>query len=107
MARRDAINAELAASAPGPVPDLDQAQRVLEDFSIFWRKESDPAAKRQLLSLIFERVWLDEQRVVAVQPKAPFAPFFQQRPAETAGKRCGSGSDGTRTRDLCRDRAAL
>lgn len=84
MARRDAINAELATSAPGPVPD--QAQRVLEDFSIFWRKESDPAAKRQLLSLIFERVWLDEQRVVAVQPKAPFAPFFQQRPTEAAGK---------------------
>ena len=44
------------------------------------------AAAGALLSLIFERVWLDEQRVVAVQPKAPFAPFFQQRPTETAGK---------------------
>jgi len=43
---------------------------VLEDSSIFWRREGDPAAKRQLLALIFERVWLDEQRVVAVQPKA-------------------------------------
>ena len=81
---------------------------MLEDFSIFWRKESDPAAKRQLLSLIFERVWLDEQRVVAVQPKPPFAPYFQHRPRKPPEKRCvKSGSDGTRTRDLRRDRPAL
>ena len=86
MARREAINAELAASAPGLVPDLDQAQQVLEDFSIFWANEADPAAKRQLLSLIFERVWLDEQRVVAVQPKAPFAPFFQDPQQESPAK---------------------
>jgi site-specific DNA recombinase len=79
MARRDAINAELAALAPGPIPDLDQARKVLDDFSIFWTRETDPAAKRQLLALIFERVWLDEQRVVAVQPKPPFAPFFEGR----------------------------
>jgi site-specific DNA recombinase len=77
MARRDAINTELATLAPEPIPDLDQARQVLDDFSIFWSRETDPAAKRQLLSLIFERVWLDEQRVVAVQPKCPFLPFFE------------------------------
>jgi site-specific DNA recombinase len=80
MARRDAINNELATLAPEPTPDLDQARKVLEDFTIFWRRETDPVAKRQLLSLIFERVWLDEQRVVAVRPKTPFVPFFE-RPA--------------------------
>jgi hypothetical protein len=47
---------------------------------------TDPDAKRQLLGLIFERVWLDDGRVVAVQPKAAFAPYFQQAPAKTAGK---------------------
>ncbi|MHB1537928.1 MAG: hypothetical protein ACYCUM_12375 [Solirubrobacteraceae bacterium] len=77
MARRDTINAELATLAPQPIPDLNQPHQVLEDFSIFWRGESDPAAKRQLLSLIFERVWLDDQRVVAVRPRAPFALFFE------------------------------
>jgi ABC-type transport system involved in cytochrome bd biosynthesis fused ATPase/permease subunit len=40
-------------------------------------QEIDRATERQLLALIFERVWLDEQRVVAVQPKPPFAPYFQ------------------------------
>jgi hypothetical protein len=86
MARREAINAELATSAPGPIPDLDQAQQVLEDFSIFWHNETDPAAKRQLLTLIFERIWLDGQHVAAVQPKPSFAPFFEDQPPGTAGK---------------------
>ncbi|HWX87216.1 MAG TPA: hypothetical protein VNX67_03475 [Solirubrobacteraceae bacterium] len=47
VARRDAVNAELAALAPGPIPDLDQARKVLDDFSIFWARETDPAAKRR------------------------------------------------------------
>ena len=50
---------------------------------MFWARESDPAAKRQLLALIFERVWLDEQRIVAVQPKAAFAPFFSVQTPRT------------------------
>jgi hypothetical protein len=99
MARRGAINTELAQLSPGPLPDLDQARKVLEDFSIFWTQETDPASKRQLLALIFECVWLDEQRVTAVQPKPPFAPYFQAQPQEAAisgvckeRERRGSGS---------------
>jgi Recombinase/Recombinase zinc beta ribbon domain len=84
IARRDAINNELATHTTDPIPDLDQAQRVLEDFTIFWRGEQNPAAKRQLLSLIFERVWLDEQKVVAVRPKPSFVPYFQNPPLESA-----------------------
>ena len=86
LARREGIHAELAELAPDPLPNLDQARQVLDDFGIFWRLETDPDAKRQLLSLIFERVWLDDRRVVAVQPKPAFAPFFQQAPHKTAGK---------------------
>src|ERR1019366_923921 len=106
VARRDAINAELVALAPQPIPDLDQARMVLEDFTIFWTNEADPAAKRQFLSLIFESVWLDQDRVVAVQPKPSFLPFFEHRRPPQAGGKAGVkyGSDGTRTRDLCRDR---
>ena len=102
VARRDAINAELVALAPQPIPDLDQARMVLEDFTIFWTNEADPAAKRQFLSLIFESVWLDQDRVVAVQPKPSFLPFFEHRrppqARETAGVRYGS--DGGRVRSL-------
>ena len=41
----------------------------LDDFRIFWRTEADPEARRELLQLIFERVWLDDVRIVAVRPK--------------------------------------
>jgi hypothetical protein len=89
LARREAINAELAELGPEPIPDLDQARRVLDNFAIFWRTETDPGAKRQLLQLIFESVWLDDRRVVAVQPKPSFAPFFQERQQKRPGKRVG------------------
>jgi hypothetical protein len=56
-----------------------------DDFSIFWTRETSPATKRQLLTLIFERVWLDEQRVAAVQPKLPFRPLFPI-PAARSGR---------------------
>jgi hypothetical protein len=61
-------------------------ETYLEDFTNFWRGEQDPAAKRQLLSRIFERVWLDEQKLVAVRPKASFVPYFQHPSLETAAK---------------------
>jgi site-specific DNA recombinase len=109
IARRDAINAELTALTPDPIPNLDQARTVLDDFTIFWQNETDPAAKRQFLNLIFEGVWLDADRIVAVQPKPPFLPFFEHNSrAQTQGKAgVKYGNDGTRTRDLRRDRPAL
>jgi hypothetical protein len=86
LIRREAIQGELVELAPQPLPDLSQAEHVLDDFSIFWRQEVDPEAKRQLLQLVFERVWLDHGRVVAVRPKSAFAPFFQRRESKTAAK---------------------
>lgn len=101
--RRDAINAELNALAPQPIPDLDQAQQILEDFSLFWQNEQDPNAKRRFLSLIFQGVWIDEHRIVAVQPKPSFLPFFQTGKHRSRGDHAGvnDGSDGTPTR-VCR-----
>jgi hypothetical protein len=46
---------ELAALAPEPVPDLEQAERVVNNFSIFWRRDGDAEAKWQLLQLVFAR----------------------------------------------------
>src|SRR6266545_1038260 len=56
-------------------------QRLVEDAMA--------EAKRQLLQLVFERVWLDDGRVVAVRPKHAFAPSFQERRHKSAAKaRC-------------------
>jgi hypothetical protein len=66
LARRQAIDTELDSLAPGLAPDIDAARRVLDDFSLFWRQEPDPEPRRQLLQHLFERVWIDDKRVVAV-----------------------------------------
>lgn len=49
------------------------------------RRATEPDAKRQFLTLIFEGVWLDERRVVAVQPKPSFLPFFEDHAGESPG----------------------
>jgi hypothetical protein len=64
---------------------------VLEDFTIFWTNEPDPANKRRFLNLAFDGVWLDDGRVVAVHPKPSCPPFFDSRREEEAG---GGGGDG-------------
>jgi len=66
---------------------------VLDDFGVFWRIEEDPDVKRELLRLIFERVWLDDGRIVAVRPKEAFAPFFLGRQHKTAGKEVFKGRE--------------
>jgi site-specific DNA recombinase len=42
ISKRDALDTELDALAPGPTPDLDGARAVLEDFGRFWKDETDP-----------------------------------------------------------------
>jgi hypothetical protein len=89
LVRRQEIQLQLAELTPEPLPDLDEAEKVLNDFSLFWRDQSNAEEKRQMLQLVFERVWLDEGRVVAVRPKHAFAPFFQKRARKRAAKaRC-------------------
>jgi hypothetical protein len=42
IARRDAIHTELDSLAPNPIPDLDHASRMLEDFTLFWTPRPTP-----------------------------------------------------------------
>jgi DNA-binding MarR family transcriptional regulator len=96
LARRQEIQTQLAELAPEPFPDLDEAEQVLSDFSVFWRNQSDPDEKQQMLQLVFERVRLDEGRVVAVRPKHAFAPFFQKRARKSAAKKARCQKRGQR-----------
>ena len=92
--------------ATSPTPD-----QLLADFARFWDTEPAPAERRKLLAQLFEHVWQDGGAIVAVTPREPFARYFTAAARTRSGARNGSGvkhgSDGTRTRDLCRDRAAL
>jgi hypothetical protein len=108
--RRQALEDELERIGPPTDPQRDQAAALLADFGRFWEIEPSPAERRKLIAQLFERIWEQGGAIVAVKPRAAFAPYFQAAD-ELARHRseCGAegGSDGTRTRDLWRDRPAL
>jgi site-specific DNA recombinase len=86
---------------------IDRAKALLEEFPRFWDLETEPAERRKLLLSLFEQIWAQDGRIVAVQPHDPFLPYFQAIQDGAAPGGAESGSDGTRTRDLRRDRPAL
>jgi hypothetical protein len=92
--RRQEIQTKLVVLTPDRLRELDEAEQVLDDFSVFSRDQSDPEVKRHMLQLGFERVWLDEDRVVAVRPKHAVVPsFFQSaRPKARCKRRERRGS---------------
>jgi hypothetical protein len=46
------------------------------DFRAFWEAETDPKERNKLLHVLFEKIWIDDGRVVAVDPRPAFEPFF-------------------------------
>ena len=89
--RRQAVQDELERLAPPTDPQLSEAERVLTDFSSFWEREHAPAERHRLLATLFEQVWQDDGRVVAIKPQPAFAAYFQAycqhggRPMDTLG----------------------
>jgi hypothetical protein len=80
------------------------------DFAHFWDEEPSPLERRKLIATLLERVWQDEGHIVAVRPRKPFVRYFRTMGRlNTPPRRRGvkGGSDGTRTRDLRRDRPAF
>ena len=53
------------------------AKELLGDFSAFWELETEPAERRRLLVGLFEQIWAQGGRIVAVQPHEDFLPYFQ------------------------------
>ena len=105
--RRQALEEELERVGPPPDPALDAAESVLADFGGLWEAEISPAERRRLLASLVDRVWQDGGRVVAVKPREPFVRYFELADAVRSSQGVNSGSDGTRTRDLRRDRPAF
>ena len=109
--RRQAIEEELQRLGPPAEPAIDRARAILDDFRRFWDLETQPTERRKLLLSLFEQVWAQEGQIIAVQPHDAFLPYFEaaeQTQQSQSGKfGAEGGSDGTRTRDLRRDRPAL
>lgn len=75
--RRQTLEEELQRLAPPADPHLDRAQELLGDFARFWRAEPDPAERRKLLASLFDHIWQDAGRIVAVKPRPAFAAYFK------------------------------
>jgi site-specific DNA recombinase len=105
--RRQALEEEVQRLGAPTDPAIDRARDLLGNFARFWESETEPAERRKLLLSLFEQVWAQDGRIVAVQPHEGFLPYFQAASRCREHRGVKSGSDGTRTRDLCRDRAAL
>ena len=96
--RRQSLEEELERIGPPLDPQLDRAEAVLRDFSRFWEAEPKPAERRKLIASLFDRVWEDDGKIVAVRPREPFLRYFKAA-ANLPGAgvhRAGfnSGSDG-------------
>jgi hypothetical protein len=106
--RRQALEEELSRARPPFDPKLEKAEELLAEFGRIWSLEDDLANRRRLLASLFDRVWQDGGTIVAVKPREAFLRYFQMADelARRREKKRGvkSGSDGTRTRDLRRDK---
>jgi hypothetical protein len=81
------------------------------DFARSRQTEPLPAERRKLIASLFDKVWQDDGLIVAVKPRPPFVRYFktaERLNRDRKQKRDDKGgSDGTRTRDLRRDRPAF
>ncbi len=57
--------------------DASDAAAALADFGWFWDQETDAPERNKILRLIFERVTVDDARIVSVTPREAFLPYFQ------------------------------
>lgn len=100
ITRRQALEEELQRQGPPAKPAIDRARALLEEFPRFWELETEPAERRKLLLSLFEQVWAQNGRIVAVQPHDDFLPYFQAIQHGMAPGGAEGGSDGGRTRTL-------
>ena len=101
MRRNAQLTRQLTEARPPENIDRQRCIDLLSNFGELWAGEDDPAERQQFVRLLFDRVIATNGRITEVVIRPENAPLFLSR----AG--FWSGSDGTRTRDLRRDRPAL
>ena len=120
--KRRQLQREIEALRPVDYEDLNEAADLVRNFRVYWdecEKADDPAdARRQLVSKILKRALVYDDKIIAVELYGGFALILEEN--ETAlgellnairdGKITEdisrwNGDDGSRTRDLCLDRA--
>lgn len=105
------LQQELEQLKPIPDDDLERAADMLANFQHYWEGcNDDPEAQHNLIKLIVDRVYVEDENVVAMTLKADYHVVLGHNANESATVDADSGvytcgADGFRTRDLCLDRA--
>ena len=110
--QRIKLQMELEQLNPVPADELEQAADMLNNFRSHWeRLDGDEESRHDLVKLIVERVYVQDDRVVAMTLRSNYHLVLNHKtegPTEftvdPAFVTCGS--DGGRTRDLRLDRPA-
>lgn len=68
-------------------------------------KEASQEQRNKLAKALFEQVWIENNKVVAVKPRPELEPFFKLN-FECHDRDIAGDPDGIRTHDLHRDRVA-
>jgi hypothetical protein len=114
---RDDIERELSelANDTGEANHLDVLAAYVESLPAAWA-DADQQQRNELLSAIYESIWVNGPVVEYVKPRPEMEPLFRSRVGAAqpvceleneCHTKCGRGDpDGIRTHDLHRDRAA-
>ena len=81
----------------------DRLAHFLGNIADAW-KQATQEQRNKLAKALFEEIWTEDSRVVAVKPHPELEPFFKLSYKRHA-RSLSCGPDGIRTRDLCLDRA--
>jgi site-specific DNA recombinase len=110
--QRISLQMELEQLTPVPGDELEQAADLLTNFESHWdRLEGDEESRHDLVKLIVERVYIEDDRVVAMTLRSNYHLVLNHKtegPTEFTVDPAfvTYGSDGGRTRDLRLDRPA-
>lgn len=111
LEKRVKLQQELETLTPIPEDDLEHAADILKNFTHHWDAcGNDIEEQHKLLSLIIERVYVEDKRVVALTLKADYHVVLghhTDEPIVSIGSSVYTcGDDGIRTRGLNLDRVA-
>jgi hypothetical protein len=115
--RRQALEEEVERIGPPVDPDIARAEALPDDFAQFWTIEDTPAERHSCWpsssSASGKTAAASSRSSPARRSRATFRPSPTSRPSEKSPKLrrefrgVKGGSDGTRTRDLRRDRPVM
>ena len=55
---------------------LERLAHFLSNVADAW-KEGSPEQRNQMTNILFERIWIEDNKVTAVEPRSELRPFFQ------------------------------